>query len=72
MRRDFRLFLRIALRITSQQIIIGRTHLEQGGFCLETGVELPRELNIHFLVNENGDLYFFSTFKMSSNALPLE
>ena len=43
MRRDFRLFLRIALRITSrlisprQQIITGRTHLKQGGFCLKTG-----------------------------------
>ena len=62
MRWDFRLFLRIALRITSQHIIIGRTHLKQGGFCLETGVELPRELNLHFLVNENGDLLFFLFF----------
>ena len=41
-------------------IITGRTHIKQGGFCLETGVELPRELNLHFLVNENGDLLFFS------------
>ena len=37
MRWDFRLFLRIALRITSQHIIIGRTHLTQGGLIVIVG-----------------------------------
>ena len=66
--KGFQVIPSYALRITSrlisprQQIITGRTHLKQGGFCLDTGVELPRELNLHFLVNENGDLLFFLFF----------
>ena len=53
---------------------ISTSALKHGHFCLR--LELPKEVNFHFLLNKFGDLSFFflSLFflKMSGYFLPLE